>query len=213
MLGPTAAGTAVADHDAVVLAGLRPLLLPGSTPIAAVSTDTAPVTMRARLRREQRAILTPGRGEPTVGSTTEAAPLGWSTRERKDSTQAELAITGARHAQRAGARFTAQDTERHAKEEDDSRFRGRVAGVCACLASLVGVAFDLVKVSQTDGYRKIAPTAAAVLTVVLSWAVVHTVFALQYAREYYSGTRAASTSIPPWIPTTETSRTRPSPSA
>ena len=42
------------------------------------------------------------------------------------------------------------------------------------------------KASQTEGAGKLVLTAAGVATVVVSWAVVHVVFTLRYAHEYYS---------------------------
>jgi len=73
-----------------------------------------------------------------------------------------------------------------ATREDDSRAAADLLLVAACLASLAGVGMGLVKASQERGAAKAAITALAVLTVVLSWAAVHVVFALRYARLYYS---------------------------
>jgi uncharacterized membrane protein len=64
----------------------------------------------------------------------------------------------------------------------------------ACVASLAGVAFDLLKASDVSGIHKISYIVVAVVTVVLSWAVVHTVFTLRYAHEYYPLPSGASTS-------------------
>ena len=52
--------------------------------------------------------------------------------------------------------------------------------------SLVGTALMLLKASQADGGGKIALTSVAVLEVVVSWLVVHTLFMLRYAHEYYT---------------------------
>lgn len=80
----------------------------------------------------------------------------------------------------------AQETRSHATREDDSRVGAGLLLLIASVASLVGTAFDLIKASRIDGFGKVALTAIAVLTVVLSWAVVHTVFTLRYAHEYYA---------------------------
>jgi uncharacterized membrane protein len=52
--------------------------------------------------------------------------------------------------------------------------------------SLVGVGLALFKASNAHTGEQAALTIAAVLAVALSSVVVHTVFALRYAREYYT---------------------------
>jgi len=77
-------------------------------------------------------------------------------------------------------------TRMTATREDDSRAAAHLLLVSAALISLVGTALDLVKAGQTSGRGKLALTAVAVLTVVVSWLVVHTLFMLRYAHEYYT---------------------------
>ncbi len=77
-------------------------------------------------------------------------------------------------------------TRRHATREDNSLATSRLLLVGASLASLVGVALALVKANHSDGWRAVALNASAVVTVVLSWAVVHATYMLRYANEYYS---------------------------
>lgn len=72
-----------------------------------------------------------------------------------------------------------------ATKEDNSRFTTDVLLVSACIASLVGVGFALVKAANEHGMAKAVTTGLAVLSVVLSWAVVHVVYLLHYARLYY----------------------------
>jgi uncharacterized membrane protein len=76
-----------------------------------------------------------------------------------------------------------------ATREDNSRIATDVILVAASVASLVGVAFALVKSNSEEGSAGAVMTAVAVLTVVLSWAVVHTVYLLRYARLYYAERR------------------------
>lgn len=83
-------------------------------------------------------------------------------------------------------RFNAEETHAFATRQDDSRVSAGLLLLGAGVASLLGVAFDLIKASQADGAGKAVLTAAAVLTVVLSWAVVHFVFTLRYAHEFYT---------------------------
>jgi uncharacterized membrane protein len=82
--------------------------------------------------------------------------------------------------------FTPQQTHAFATREDTSRVSASVLLIGASVASLVGTGFDLVKASQAHAGGRVALTAIGVLTVALSWAVVHTVFALRYAHEYYT---------------------------
>jgi uncharacterized membrane protein len=74
-----------------------------------------------------------------------------------------------------------------ATREDDSRAAADVILIAACVASLIGVAFALVRAAAETGAAHGLITAVAVVSVVLSWASVHAVFMLRYARLYYSG--------------------------
>jgi uncharacterized membrane protein len=82
-------------------------------------------------------------------------------------------------------RFTAGETREFATREDDSRVSAQFLLLGACVASLLGVAFALLKASQSSGPGKGFLTGLAVFTVIASWMVVHTTFALRYAHEYY----------------------------
>jgi uncharacterized membrane protein len=83
--------------------------------------------------------------------------------------------------------FDPEETRRFANREDDSRVSAHLIVVTACVVSLVGVGFDLIKASQSrTSSGHVVLVLAAVTTVVLSWATVHTVFALRYAHEYYA---------------------------
>jgi uncharacterized membrane protein len=79
----------------------------------------------------------------------------------------------------------ADHTRQLATREDSSRAAADLMLLVASVACLVGVGFTLVKASQSHGAGKGAFVALAVVSVVVSWAVVHTVFALRYARLYY----------------------------
>jgi uncharacterized membrane protein len=58
--------------------------------------------------------------------------------------------------------------------------------VGAGVASLLAVGFALLGADKTSGGTKAYLIGLGVLSVVLSWAVVHTVYTLRYARAYYS---------------------------
>jgi uncharacterized membrane protein len=82
-------------------------------------------------------------------------------------------------------RFDAQETREFATREDDSRVSAQFLLLSAGVASLVGVGFDLLKASQTHGATKGLLTGMGVFTVVASWGVVQSTFALRYAHEFY----------------------------
>jgi uncharacterized membrane protein len=77
-------------------------------------------------------------------------------------------------------------TRRIATIEDNSRVAADIALVGASVVSLVGVAFELLKTSDSTGRDLFVNTALAVLSVVLAWATVQTVFTLRYAHLWWS---------------------------
>jgi uncharacterized membrane protein len=81
----------------------------------------------------------------------------------------------------AGERTTA----RRARSED-SRPASEAVVVGAGVASLLAVAFTLVRAGHATGSDRGWLTALAVASVVLSWVSVHTVYLLRYARVYYA---------------------------
>jgi uncharacterized membrane protein len=81
----------------------------------------------------------------------------------------------------------AGSTARHATKEDDSRVAADAGILSASLISLVAVGLLLVKGARTGGFTEGVFTGVAVLSVVISWAVVHTIFALRYGHIYYGG--------------------------
>lgn len=82
-------------------------------------------------------------------------------------------------------RFDASDTASHATREDPARNVAHLLILGAAVASLVGIAFLLLAAPQGQRYQ-LEAACVAVGSVVLSWFVVHTLFALGYARLYYS---------------------------
>jgi uncharacterized membrane protein len=77
------------------------------------------------------------------------------------------------------------DTRRVAKHEDPSRFLADAVLLTASVGCLVGVGFALVKADRLHGGGKAALLVLTVTSVLLSWAVVHTVYTLHYARIFY----------------------------
>jgi uncharacterized membrane protein len=83
-------------------------------------------------------------------------------------------------------RFDADDTAVWATREDDTRVGAELLLVGASLASLVGVVLAFLEANQTTHTMEILLRSSGVVTIALSWSVVHTVFALRYAHEYYT---------------------------
>ncbi|MGW4502072.1 DUF1345 domain-containing protein [Micromonospora sp. NPDC004336] len=82
----------------------------------------------------------------------------------------------------------ADSTARLAVYEDPNRAARDVLLLAACLASLlaVGIVVTRAHASPATAGRNVYG-GLGVLTVLLSWSVVHTVFAARYARVYYTG--------------------------
>ena len=82
--------------------------------------------------------------------------------------------------------FDAVMTAGHATREEPARNVAHLLVLGAAVASLVGIA--LLLVASPDGRRyQVVAASVAVVSVVISWMAVHTLFALGYARLYYSG--------------------------
>jgi uncharacterized membrane protein len=77
-------------------------------------------------------------------------------------------------------------TARLAKREDPSAPVAELVVISAGIAMLVAVGFALVRAAQATGGMKAFLVTLGLLSVVLSWTIVHTVYALWYARAYYS---------------------------
>ncbi|MGC5168420.1 DUF1345 domain-containing protein [Luteimicrobium sp. DT211] len=78
----------------------------------------------------------------------------------------------------------APSTAGHATREEPTRGITHAIVVVAAVASLVGVGIVLLGPNVRD---KASAAAVAIASVVASWATVHTLLALGYARLYYSG--------------------------
>jgi uncharacterized membrane protein len=72
------------------------------------------------------------------------------------------------------------------REDPSAAFRD-TAIVVAGVACLAAVAFVLIKAGSSHGAAKALLIAVGVVSVALSWASVHTIFTLRYARIYYGG--------------------------
>ncbi len=85
------------------------------------------------------------------------------------------------------AHMDAMATSVHATGEDPRRATTDAVLLSASVISLVAVVIGVVKSSSSHGDEKAVLVAAGILTIVISWAVVHTLFTLRYAGLYYQG--------------------------
>ncbi len=79
----------------------------------------------------------------------------------------------------------AEETKTHAVREDTSIRLSEVIIVTSGVALLAAVGLVLVRAGQATGGTKAALIVLGVVSVALTWALLHTVFTLRYARTYY----------------------------
>ena len=78
-------------------------------------------------------------------------------------------------------------TNTHALRENPGRDAADLILLGAAVASLIAVCVVLFGAGHAPGNDKYVQAGFAVLSVFLSWTLVHTVFTLKYARLYYTG--------------------------
>lgn len=81
----------------------------------------------------------------------------------------------------------AEATRAHALVEDDTRGGAQAAVLLSAVASLAALVVMLVVASTADSPVRELLASAGLLTVMLSWTVVHTVFTLRYTHLYHVG--------------------------
>ena len=86
----------------------------------------------------------------------------------------------------AAGRADAAGTAEYARVDDDSRAVTRGVVLVACVVSLVAVVAGMHRAGLVSGWDAALLRAGAVLTIVLSWALVHSLYSLHYADLYYS---------------------------
>lgn len=79
-------------------------------------------------------------------------------------------------------------TAKFALREDPSRPIADIVLLVASTVSLGAVGFALFQASQVSGLARITLTGLAILSIIISWMLVHTIYALRYAMLYYSKT-------------------------
>jgi uncharacterized membrane protein len=81
--------------------------------------------------------------------------------------------------------------KRHAVLQDDGRFLILMLTALGAFASIAAIVFEL-----GASHRGSAELALATATIALSWAAVHTAFALHYAHDYYRGAKPGGLQFP-----------------
>jgi uncharacterized membrane protein len=74
-----------------------------------------------------------------------------------------------------------------AVRQDPRRATADLLLLTASVASLVAVVLGLIKANGAHGDERILLFTAGIVTIVVSWGVLHTVYALRYAGLYYAG--------------------------
>jgi uncharacterized membrane protein len=85
-------------------------------------------------------------------------------------------------------RMDAARTAQQAVAQDPGRATTDVLLLSASVVSLVAVGLVIIRAGNSSGLAESMQTGLSLASVVLSWSVVHTVFALRYASLYYHGT-------------------------
>ena len=115
-------------------------------------------------------------GAGALGWWTIAPSLGWSVAALVYSAWIWIAIHG----------FDAAATESHATREEPSRSVADGLVLLLGVASLASVALVLIPAASSSGLERGLLGALALVSVALSWVLLHTLYTLRYARLYYA---------------------------
>lgn len=84
------------------------------------------------------------------------------------------------------AKLDPAQTRAHASREEPARGIADLLVILLSVASLFSVAFVLVQASQSQGIAKGLLATLALVSVALSWILLHTLYTLRYASQYYT---------------------------
>jgi len=87
------------------------------------------------------------------------------------------------------AKLDATQTQKQASMEEPARATADLLVILLSVASLFSVAFVLVQASQAHGLAKGLLAALALVSVALSWILLHTLYTLRYASQYYTANK------------------------
>jgi uncharacterized membrane protein len=78
-----------------------------------------------------------------------------------------------------------KDTKSHALSENPGRALADAILLLAAIASIGAVTILLIDANNSEGIAKVTDIIVGLTSIVLSWAMVHTIYMLRYARLYY----------------------------
>jgi uncharacterized membrane protein len=84
--------------------------------------------------------------------------------------------------------YDEKKTEKHARLEDPASGISELLVLIASVASLVAVVILILGAKDAKGMAAVLIPILALVSVALSWGLIHTLFALRYARLYFAGT-------------------------
>ena len=82
-------------------------------------------------------------------------------------------------------RADAVTTRRVALIEDETKQTAALVVLLACLVSLLAVAFTLAHAGRETGWQRTLSIGSALVTILVSWTVLNTMFTLRYADAHY----------------------------
>jgi uncharacterized membrane protein len=85
---------------------------------------------------------------------------------------------------------------RRAAKQDEGQFAMLVLTIAAAMASLAAIFAELGTSAGAGGSRQPIHLVLATVTIVLSWAFIHTIFALHYAHEFYDVSAGGGMAFP-----------------
>jgi uncharacterized membrane protein len=136
-----------------------------------------PASARTKLLVSLAAAIVGGTAAAVAGAAWAAPLIGWDI----------LAVVFCAWVWATVWRLDAKSTASHAKREDPSFDLADLVVLGAAIASLIAVGVVLAGAGRVTGNLKYLQAGFAVLSVFVSWTLIHTVFTLRYARLYYSG--------------------------
>jgi uncharacterized membrane protein len=137
----------------------------------------ASASARMKLLVSCGAAFVGGTAAASMGASRAAALISWDI----------LAICYGAWVWSTVWRLDAKSTASHAKREDPGRDLADLVLLGAAIASLIAVGVVLFGASHANGNLRYLQAGFALVSVSLSWTLVHTMFTLKYARLYYSG--------------------------
>jgi uncharacterized membrane protein len=114
-----------------------------------------------------------------LGAWPYAPTVGWCFAALLFSTWVWLSI----------GRLDAAETKAQASREEPSRATAELLVLLLNIASLFSIVFVLTNASSAHGVGRVLLATLALVSVALSWFLLHTLYTLHYARQYYTADR------------------------